>query len=101
MYEEGVAEELEEAFQQNAGLPSKYKLTRPEYILLVDETGCNTNQLNKGKVGGERRSSYPKMILTVGLQQVPPLIYTTPCFLLSQDVAKLFSVQSSLKVKWT
>jgi hypothetical protein len=36
MYEEGVAEDLEEAFQQNAGLPSKYKLTRPEYILLVD-----------------------------------------------------------------
>ena len=34
-------------------LPTKYKLTRPEFLLFVDETGCNTNQLNDGKVGGE------------------------------------------------
>ncbi len=25
----------------------------PNYLLFVDETGCNANQLNDGKVGGE------------------------------------------------
>jgi hypothetical protein len=39
--------------QYEEGLPSKYTLTLPEYLLFVDETGCNTNQLNDGKVGGE------------------------------------------------
>jgi hypothetical protein len=34
-------------------MPSKYKLTMPEYLLFIDETGCNTNQLNDGRVGGE------------------------------------------------
>jgi hypothetical protein len=29
------------------------KLTRPKFHHFVDETGCNTNQLNNGKVGGE------------------------------------------------
>ena len=31
----------------------KFSLTRPEYLVLVDETGCNTNQLKDGLVGGE------------------------------------------------
>ena len=54
MVEAGVAEEVSEDIQHEAGLPSKYRLTRPEYVLFVDETGCNTNQLNDGRVGNER-----------------------------------------------
>jgi hypothetical protein len=53
MVEAGVAEEVSEEIQHEAGLPSKFRLTRPEYILFVDETGCNTNQLNDGRVGNE------------------------------------------------
>jgi hypothetical protein len=49
----GVAEKGEEEITYETGLPSKYKLTKPEYVLFVDETGCNTNQLNDGRVGGE------------------------------------------------
>ncbi len=54
MVEAGVAEEVSEDIQHKAGLPSKYRLTRPEYVQFVDETGCNTNQLNDGRVGNER-----------------------------------------------
>jgi hypothetical protein len=36
------------------GRPSRYKMIRPENMLLMDETGCNTNQKKDGKVGGER-----------------------------------------------
>jgi hypothetical protein len=53
MVEVGIAEKVEEAIQYDAGLPTKFKLTHPEFLLFVDETGCNTNQLNDGKVGGE------------------------------------------------
>jgi hypothetical protein len=53
MVEADVAEELSEAIQHEAGLPTKYQLTKPEYVLFVDEMGCNTNQLNDGRVGGE------------------------------------------------
>jgi len=53
MVEAGVAEELTESIQHEDGLPSKYRLIHPDYCLFVDETGCNTNQLNDGRVGGE------------------------------------------------
>jgi hypothetical protein len=53
MVEAGVAEEVSKQIQHEAGLPSKFKLTRPEYVLFVDETGCNTNQLMDGRVGNE------------------------------------------------
>ncbi len=53
MVEAGIAEELEEEIQHERGLPTKYALTKPEFLLFVDETGCNMNQLNDGKVGGE------------------------------------------------
>jgi hypothetical protein len=53
MVKAGMVEEVSEEIQREAGLPSKYKLTRPEFILFVDKTGCNTNQLNDGKVGNE------------------------------------------------
>ena len=33
MVEAGIAEVVEEAIQHEAGLPTKYKLTRPEYLL--------------------------------------------------------------------
>jgi hypothetical protein len=35
------------------GRPTKYILTRPEELLFVDETGCNTNMKQDGHVGGE------------------------------------------------
>ena len=44
MVEAGIAEKEDEEIVYEAGLPSKYKLTLPEYLLFVDETGCNTNQ---------------------------------------------------------
>jgi hypothetical protein len=53
MVEKGIAEKVEDAIHYETGLPTKYKLTHPEYLLFVNETGCNTNQLNIGKVGGE------------------------------------------------
>jgi hypothetical protein len=53
MVEAGVAEELEEEIQHETGLPTKYALAKPEYLLFMDETGCNTNQLIDGKVGEE------------------------------------------------
>jgi len=53
MVEAGVAEELTKPIQYDEGLPTKYRLIHPEYVLFVDETGCNTNQLNDGRVGGE------------------------------------------------
>ena len=36
------------------GRKTKYLLTKPEYILFVDEVGCNTSQKNDGNVGGEK-----------------------------------------------
>jgi hypothetical protein len=36
MVEAGVAEEVSEDIQHEAGLPSKDKLTRPEFILFMD-----------------------------------------------------------------
>jgi hypothetical protein len=53
MVEVGIAEELEEEIQHERGLPTKKALTEPEFLLFIDETGCNMNQLSDGKVGGE------------------------------------------------
>ena len=53
MVEAGIAEKEDEEIVYVEGLPSKYKLTLPEYLLFVDEVGCNTNRLNDGKVRGE------------------------------------------------
>jgi hypothetical protein len=33
--------------------PSKYKIKHPEYLLFVDETGCNTNMKDDGFAGGQ------------------------------------------------
>jgi hypothetical protein len=35
------------------GRPTKMVLEHPEYLLFVDETGCNTNQKEDKYVGGE------------------------------------------------
>jgi hypothetical protein len=65
MVEAGVAVKLEEEVMYDKfgeittdkskryGRPTKYKLTHPEEILFVDETGCNTNMREDGHVGGE------------------------------------------------
>jgi hypothetical protein len=45
-------------------------ITHPEYLLFVDETGCNENQLNDGKVGEELYiTSYQKMWVMLQHQQ--------------------------------
>jgi hypothetical protein len=36
------------------GRPTKYQVVRPEQIVFVDETGCNTSQKEDGNVGGQR-----------------------------------------------
>lgn len=53
MVEAGIAKKEDIETVQEDGLPSKYSLTLPEYLIFLDETGCNTNQMNDGKVGGE------------------------------------------------
>jgi hypothetical protein len=53
MVKAGIAEEKEEEIEYETGLSSKFQLTKSEFLLFVDETGCNTNQLNDGRVGGE------------------------------------------------
>ncbi len=54
MVSSGIAEKVDSPIEFESGRPMQCKLTRPEILLFVDETGCNTNQLNDGKVGGER-----------------------------------------------
>jgi hypothetical protein len=53
MVKAGIADEKEEEIEYETSLPSRSLLTKPEFLLFVDETGCNTNQLNDGRVGGE------------------------------------------------
>jgi hypothetical protein len=53
MVEAGRAKKNNIETVQEDGLPSKYSLTLPEYLIFLDETGCNTNQMNDRKVGGE------------------------------------------------
>jgi hypothetical protein len=49
----GIAEKKEEDIEYGTGLPSKFQLTKPDFLLFVDKTGCNTNQLKDGRVGGD------------------------------------------------
>jgi hypothetical protein len=66
MVEAGVATKVEQEIMYNVrgeetldpkemvGRPTNYKLLHPEYVLFVDETGCNTNMKADGHVGGEK-----------------------------------------------
>jgi hypothetical protein len=40
MVETGIVEVVEEAIQHKAGLPTKYKLTQPKYLVLYMEWGA-------------------------------------------------------------
>jgi hypothetical protein len=65
MVEAGIAEKVEEELLfdrhgvevdciDNAfGKPTKYRMLKPENVVFVDETGCNTNQKEDGNVGGK------------------------------------------------
>ena len=65
MVEAGVAKEIteEQFFAQDGlittieekatGLPSKYVLISEDDVIVVDETGCNTNQQTDGNIGRE------------------------------------------------
>jgi hypothetical protein len=65
MVECGVAIKLEEEAmfdkygngtldkKEMVGRPSKYKLTKPEHCMFVNETGCNTNMKLDGFIGGQ------------------------------------------------
>jgi hypothetical protein len=88
MVQSGVAVELDEEKWLNknneivsdeeeaCGRKTKYFITRPDYIIFVDEVGDNTSQRNDGNVGGEKflvdknkravkRSSYADSHFTV------------------------------------
>lgn len=66
MVKAGVAEELPEEVMMDIngnivesedemyGRKTKYRITKPEQILFVDETGSNTNQKEDGLIGGQR-----------------------------------------------
>jgi len=97
MVEAGIAEELEEEIQHERGLPTKYALTKPEFLLFVDETGCNTNQLNDGKVGGEL-FIMPKILETARHQLEQPLTSTLLSCPLSPAQANLCFALLSSKV---
>ena len=62
------------------GRPTKYKTINPEYILFVDETGCNTNQKDDGYAAGQM------FVLPVGSMEgvrigaVTDLHFTVFCF---------------------
>ncbi len=67
MVEAGIAEKLEKEISYKEGLLTKFQLTKPEFLLFVDETGFNTNQLNDGRVGGSYLF-YQKMTMKLGFQ---------------------------------
>jgi hypothetical protein len=66
MVECGVAEKLNDEVMYDIdgietddenkmfGRRTKYKMLKPERCLFVDETGCNTNQVDEGNVEGEK-----------------------------------------------
>jgi hypothetical protein len=97
MVEAGIAEEVEEAIQYDAGSPTKFKLTHPKFLLFVDETGCNTNQLNDGKVGGELYLMQ-KIVAMQLHQQEQQQTFTLQCCPSSLGQEILCYVQSSSKV---
>jgi hypothetical protein len=88
MGEAGIAEVVEAAIQHEAGLPTKYELTRPKYLLFVDEMGCNTNQLNDGKVG-EELFIMPKTKVMLQHQPGQPPTSTLQCHPLHQEPESL------------
>ncbi len=51
MVEAGVAEELAEEIQYGSRVPSRLWLTNPDYVVFLDETGSNTNQIKDCRVG--------------------------------------------------
>jgi len=40
--------------KEMVGRPTKFLLTRPEFVFFVDEVGCNTSQKNDGHNGGQK-----------------------------------------------
>jgi hypothetical protein len=65
MFSAGIAKKMDEEVMYNKngevtsdkekmyGRPTKYKMFHPEYLLFVNETGCNTNQKDNGHVSVE------------------------------------------------
>jgi hypothetical protein len=51
MYDKNGDRVVDEAYMY--GRPTKFKLIKPENVIFVDETGCNTNQKSDGHIGGE------------------------------------------------
>ncbi len=92
MVEAGVAEELPGEVESGVGRPTKHNLLRPECVVFVDETGCNTNQKDDGHVGGEL------FILPVDDDDIAPtgattdIHYTVLAFLLATGQAIMCAV---------
>ncbi len=63
------------------GLPTRYEITHPHYILSVDETGKNTNMRSDGKVGGKRFIVPKNAVTNTGcLGSSTDLHFTVLCF---------------------
>ncbi len=62
------------------GRPTNYLLTRPDYVIFVDEVGDNTSQKNDGNVGGTKyvveKSSHTMMTLSYKDQHFMALGFT-------------------------
>jgi hypothetical protein len=93
MVEAGVAEKLtvkkyydvdgNEVFNADDafGRGTLYKVTNPERIVFVDETGCNTSQIDDGQIGGQL-FIFPKNGSCSGkIGAVTDLHFTVLCFM--------------------
>lgn len=67
--------------EDSFGLPSKYIVTAPHYILFVDETGKNTNMKTDGMVGGQRFVIPRDAVTNTGcLGKTMDIHFTVLCF---------------------
>ena len=71
--------EVEES--QRFGLKQGTKITRPEYLLFADETGCSTSQKKDGQVGGTKylckKGTTPQMMACTNDHRFTVLPFTS------------------------
>ena len=67
--------------EDSYGLPTKYIVTHPDYILFVDECGKNTNMKTSGKAGGQRFIIPKNSVTNTGcLGTTTDIHFTVLCF---------------------
>jgi hypothetical protein len=92
MVESKVAEKVDEAIIYDIfgnehsdpdctfGLPTKYRLLKPENVIFVDETGKNTNQKSDGQIGGQRYIVSVNGCCNGSLGSTTDMHFTVLCF---------------------